>query len=167
LPAPKVPDDLLAAQEDECPQVPCNECGRTFRADRIAKHTVVCKTTAKKAAKRRVFDSAQHRIEGTEMKEFAHRIHAEPAQPSSQERSAKWRREHEDFVANIREARAYTKAVKEGKPPPPVHHRPNPHANDGLKCCPHCQRTFLPDVADRHIPRCHKNARKGQTRQVF
>ena len=47
-------------------------------------------------------------------------------------RSAKWRREHEDFVANIREARAYTKAINAGKPPPPLQQRKNPHAHDGL-----------------------------------
>jgi hypothetical protein len=43
--------------------VPCVECGRTFRADRIAKHTQVCRTTAQKLAKRKVFDVGKQRIE--------------------------------------------------------------------------------------------------------
>jgi hypothetical protein len=46
-----------------CAQVPCAECGRTFRADRIAKHTQVCRTTTKKLAKRKVFDVGKQRVE--------------------------------------------------------------------------------------------------------
>ena len=58
---PKPRDDLAA----------CTNCGRNFADDRIEKHQEICIKTATK--KRKTFDMAKQRIEGTDAENFAKR----------------------------------------------------------------------------------------------
>ena len=52
---------------------PCPNCGRKFAVERLAKHSKVCKDSAKKLAKRKVFDPVKMRLEGTEAAQFTHK----------------------------------------------------------------------------------------------
>ena len=49
---------------------PCPNCGRKFAAERLAKHAKVCKDSAKKLAKRKVFDPVKMRVDGTEQAQY-------------------------------------------------------------------------------------------------
>lgn len=48
--------------------LPCAICGRTFKPEVLSKHTTVCERQHTK--KRKKFDSAKQRIQGTELAEF-------------------------------------------------------------------------------------------------
>lgn len=48
--------------------LPCTTCGRTFRPEALAKHVKVCEKTLMK--KRKAFDSAKQRLQGTEVESF-------------------------------------------------------------------------------------------------
>ena len=58
---PKPRDDLTS----------CNNCGRNFAEDRIDKHQEICFKTASK--KRKTFDMAKQRLEGTDAESFVKR----------------------------------------------------------------------------------------------
>ena len=58
---PKPRDDLAA----------CTNCGRNFADDRIEKHQEICIKTSTK--KRKTFDMAKKRLEGTDAENFAKR----------------------------------------------------------------------------------------------
>lgn len=47
----------------------CKHCGRRFASDRLQKHESICGKTAQK--KRKVFDATKHRVQGTEMEQYA------------------------------------------------------------------------------------------------
>nr|XP_054775333.1 uncharacterized protein DDB_G0284459-like [Lytechinus pictus] len=129
--------------------VECSVCGRRFAADRLSKHKSVCKNASKK--KRKVFDTTQHRTQGTELAQYVkkgqHLKNDPPAKPSN------WKRKHEDFVRSIRDARETQAYVAKGGklsdlPPPP------PSENPDYKQCPYCARKFNQTAAERHIPHC-------------
>lgn len=48
--------------------VPCNVCGRKFKADRLAKHKSVCTKMAGK--KRKVYNMENARRKGTDLEQF-------------------------------------------------------------------------------------------------
>jgi hypothetical protein len=66
----------------------------------------------------------------------------------------KWKREHEELIRNVRAARQATRHLANGgdvrdlPPPPPATEDPS------FVPCPHCSRTFAPNAAERHIPKC-------------
>lgn len=69
--------------------VPCNNCGRSFAADRLAKHQSVCNKSGKQ---RKVFDSTKMRTQGTEAAKYnrpAGRKVPDPPKPKSN-----WRQKH-------------------------------------------------------------------------
>jgi hypothetical protein len=64
-----------------------------------------------------------------------------------------WRRQHEDFINNIRYAKTVTHMEAQGMDvshiaPPPTTQNPD------LVPCPNCGRSFNESAAERHIPRC-------------
>ncbi|KNC47500.1 UPF0418 protein C6orf94 [Thecamonas trahens ATCC 50062] len=141
--------------------VPCSICGRKFAADRVQKHEGACRKLKAGAKKRKTFNVAKQRMDP----EMAKAKAAAKRQPVKKAPKKDWRREHEEFVANVRAAREYSAAIKSGADPsslpPPPSSGPNP---DHVQC-PQCLRTFAPATAERHIPRCNAKPRAGATRR--
>lgn len=128
----------------------CRNCGRHFAADRLAKHEEICIKTSKK--KRKVFDPTKMRVKGTEAESYL-RNAAKTKAKAPELPKADWRRQHEDFIRSIRDAKAAQAHVAAGGklsdlPPPP------PMDTSHLIPCPHCGRKFNDSAAQRHIPRC-------------
>lgn len=149
----------------------CRICGRNFNEDRLEKHETICERTATK--KRKVFDATTHRIKGTDAESFvkkqlrsqriavpakgpaitAQAVAKLTATTSPPPKRSDWRRKHEEFIAAIRSAKqVQVHLAKGGKlsdlPPPP------PSENPDYVQCPHCQRRFNSNAAERHIPKC-------------
>ncbi|XP_050444391.1 zinc finger C2HC domain-containing protein 1A-like [Adelges cooleyi] len=154
-PAKPPPDRPIAPGMERCPH-----CNRDFNSDRIDKHITVCLQTQKK--KRKVFDMTKQRLEGTDAKAYvigAKGKKASPPPPAPAHKKTSWRQKHEEFVANIRNARmAQQHLAKGGKlsdlPPPP------PLDTSDLTPCPHCGRKFNDNAATRHIPLCLERQKK-------
>ncbi|KAL3289240.1 hypothetical protein HHI36_003672 [Cryptolaemus montrouzieri] len=137
----------------------CSYCGRRFATDRVHKHEDVCSKTNKK--QRKAYDAFKHRVQGTELEQFAvggRKKGAKfipkkpPAIPIGQSKK-NWRRTHEEFIATIRSAKmAQAHIASGGKlsdlPPPP------PSSNPDYVQCPSCGRRFNEAAAQRHIPKC-------------
>lgn len=136
----------------------CNTCQRSFLPKVLEKHAKICQKSASK--RRRVFDSSRQRAEGTDIPTL------KPLKPKSQSSSSSvkaeppkkpsnWRKKHEDFIATIRAARAISQGTKDGEPLPPP---PPPSYDPDYVQCPHCQRRFNENAADRHIKFCQEQA---------
>lgn len=84
--------------------LPCAICARTFKPQSLEKHTKVCERAAIK--KRKPFDSAKQRIQGTELEEFLPcqvkklNYYEERINPKSS-----WKQTHDEFLKAIRAAR--------------------------------------------------------------
>ncbi|XP_028405054.1 uncharacterized protein LOC114527562 [Dendronephthya gigantea] len=129
--------------------VPCFKCGRTFAADRVEKHQAICNN----AKQRKVFNSSKHRTEGTEAASFNRPGRASSKAQIQPKSKSNWRKNHEDFIRAIRDAKKVQDHVKKGGkvsdlPPPP------PSENPDYVYCKHCTRRFAPETAARHIPKC-------------
>ncbi|KAI3379910.1 hypothetical protein SNEBB_006182 [Seison nebaliae] len=129
---------------------PCNYCGRNFGSDRVAQHERVCTENAANHKKRKTFDMTKQRVQGTEAAGFVKK--SSRTKPVSKPKS-NWRKQHEEFISAIRDAKNVDQIIKEGGnladlPPP------KPSENAHYVACPHCNRRYAPDVAERHIPKC-------------
>lgn len=144
---PKARDDLVG----------CTICGRNFAEDRIEKHQEICMKSQSK--KRKTFDMAKKRLQGTDAETFALKpkrggARAQKAQKEPPPKKKNdWRKKREDFVAALRAAKAAQRHIAAGGkvsdlPPPP------PSDNSDYIQCPHCSRRFNESVAERHIPKC-------------
>ncbi|KAL0214703.1 hypothetical protein P9112_006887 [Eukaryota sp. TZLM1-RC] len=115
----------------EDPQKPleqCPKCKRQFHADRIGKHSSVCK--AKPLSKHK-----RHHSEKTES----------PSQSARDSKPKKWELQSNHLRAMIRANKGLP--PEEGVPlPPPV----------DTVSCPHCNRKFSESAAERHIPICSR-----------
>ena len=68
----------------------CYNCGRSFAAERLAKHEVICNKSSHK--QRKVFDSSKMRTQGTEAAQFnRHRARKAPDPPKPK---SNWRKKH-------------------------------------------------------------------------
>ncbi|XP_037088912.1 zinc finger C2HC domain-containing protein 1C-like isoform X2 [Pollicipes pollicipes] len=128
----------------------CPICTRAFAKDRLEKHKTICEKSNKK--KRKVFDPIKMRVKGTESEQYIKKIKS-GANDDKSPKKADWRKQHEEFVANIRaakQAQAHLDAggKLEDLPPPP------PSDTSDYVECPHCGRRFNEAAADRHIPKC-------------
>lgn len=132
--------------------VPCFKCGRTFAEERISKHQSICNSTKQ----RKVFNASKKRVEGTEMAAYNRSGRANKPTPKPK---SNWRKNHEDFVSAIRNAKKAQDYVKKGGnladlPPPP------PSENPDYVFCKYCTRRFAPETAARHIPKCATTANR-------
>ena len=125
----------------------CSTCGRHFNTDRIAKHEVICAKTHAKQTRR---------------PQPAKPTTAAPSSSASAAAagdSGKWKSKHSEFQQAIQYAKQLTIAQQQGIPlsslPPPP-----PSTNPDYKQCPHCQRRFAPQAADRHIAACANTINK-------
>lgn len=83
--------------------LPCAICARTFMPQSLEKHSRICERTA--ARKRRVFDSAKQRIQGTELQGFRSRQEKKRQNEKASRSSASWKQNHDEFLRAIRAAR--------------------------------------------------------------
>lgn len=149
--AARLEEELNDAGDE--PLVDCHQCGRRFRQSIINKHAKVCKTVNKK---RRAFDTKAQRldIEGAEVLQTAVRQpKRQPEKQAAPGKVPKWKAQHEQLqaaMAAVRHQRAAETTGGVAMPPPP----PVPSAPDDRVPCPHCNRKFAEDVAERHIPKC-------------
>ncbi|XP_075211041.1 uncharacterized protein LOC142318340 isoform X2 [Lycorma delicatula] len=146
----------MAEYEDETvPSIllPCTSCSRTFRPEALAKHTKYCEKTLIK--KRKVFDSAKQRIQGTDLAEFLPVLtHKKKVEKSPiRKTQSKWKEKHMELVRAIRAARVGSSS--EELPPAPV--KPSDHEQ-----CPHCDRYFGPKAYDRHLEWCKEHSTRIQ-----
>lgn len=132
------PDDAYLANSGD--MIPCKNCGRRFNANSYAKHARVCAKVF--TQKRKVFNSAKQRIQGTELEAFqkqatrrgggagsgvARRTTGSATGPSAQTASSgggggggqggipKWKLDSMRFRAAMKEARAVSPAQEQSK----------------------------------------------------
>jgi len=91
------PDEDLKGVD---PRVPCDFCGRKFNPDRVNKHMRICHKIKSKATKKRrkVWDGAKKRIEGTDFAAFENRRSSTPELVKEwKKHGRRWRKEREQF----------------------------------------------------------------------
>lgn len=136
---PEEADEFIPVERSEC-----KHCGRSFATEALQRHQEACRKTKR----RPVFNMAKQRLQGTDIPTVKSTSQPPPAPPKHD-----WKKESEDFRKALREARKVEQILKAGGdlknlPPPTYSENPN------YRQCPHCQRRFAPDVAERHIPKC-------------
>ena len=146
---------------------PCSICGRKFDPERIQRHEQACQTITSGCKKRKTFDSHKNRIKGTEMEGNQRTFNRDVkkkggrAAPAPQAAPSKWRQQHNEFIRGIRSAKGVQSHIAKGgdvrdlPAPPPTH-------NPDYVPCPSCGRTFAPQAAERHIPRCGNTMGKAK-----
>lgn len=83
--------------------LPCAICARTFMPQSLEKHARICERAA--AKKRKPFDSAKQRIQGTELAEFQPKQETRRHLDERIASRSSWKKNHDDFLKTIREAR--------------------------------------------------------------
>ena len=139
--------------------VPCSHCARCFKPDRLARHEAACPKNPAKA-KRQVYDSKARSLpaEAQQRKsaEDAKQRQGSAGEPKKKKKKSSWRQKSAEFQAMLRASGNIRASISGGTagsgdlPEPPVVEP----AHDDRVTCPHCNRKFNEDVAERHIPRC-------------
>ena len=135
------PRDAALPEQEAVAVAECPHCRRTFLEARLAKHAPICQ-------------QAQARKRATPSKGADGGKAEKAATPAEEKKALKWRNESANLRAAMEYNRKLAQAEKDGVdistlPPPPA------QADDDRVECPHCNRKFQADVADRHIPKCN------------
>ncbi|XP_014612172.1 PREDICTED: probable serine/threonine-protein kinase DDB_G0282963 isoform X2 [Polistes canadensis] len=136
--------------------LPCAICGRTFMPRSLEKHFKICERGAIK--KRKPFDSAKQRIQGTDLAEFLPR-QEKKRYSNDEKRKSCWKETHDDFLRTIRAARNETASMV-------INQRQSiSHASSGAPTranekgmCPTCGRQFGIKAYDRHVAWCKERS---------
>ncbi|NWI28671.1 ZC21C protein, partial [Sula dactylatra] len=136
-----------AVEQEELGQ--CSFCGRKFVCTRLEKHMNICGKN--QGSKRKVFDSSRARARGTELEQYQQWKSSERPQNKPPRRN-NWRQKHEVFIQTLCQARQVQQVLSKGGkvsdlPPLP------PTENPDYVACPYCRRQFVPQAAERHIPK--------------
>lgn len=138
----------------------------------ILRHTRICRKVFKQ--KRKPFDSAKHRAEGTELASYQ-KLKSRTTKSSafsdshsftnkSSSNASKWKQESMSFRQFVRNAKLISKAEQQSKSTGIPLHRLLP-SNPSMSMtapqgpeqyyiqCPHCGRKFNEKAAERHIPK--------------
>lgn len=126
----QIPEYASSGRDD---RVECRKCKRKFNPDRIQKHQSVCIGPINEFVEKPIPKVQKKRKVGVPL----------------------WKKQHLDFINNVRYAKKMTVVEKAGGDirkikPPTQHYDP---ASD-YKQCPYCSRKFSEQVAERHIPNC-------------
>jgi len=164
----------------------CAICGRGFTIDRISTHQRICEklTNKAKTQPRKVYPPKRGRIDP---EAAAAKRHAGPEPPPPKNR---WKQRHLQFQSIIQNAKQYDRenALKKKQNmtlASPSRLRPSSSSSshsrnnnishtvdtngfdddgdmddDGFVPCPYCHRTFAPQTAERHIPKCQHTINK-------
>ncbi|XP_046753717.1 uncharacterized protein LOC124416569 isoform X2 [Diprion similis] len=149
------------SREEDAPPVllPCTICSRTFKPQSLEKHTKICERAA--AKKRKPFDSAKQRIQGTDLAEFLPKqgkrrppIHEDkPSKPKTS-----WKQTHDEFLRAIRAARGEVDDVSAPRQVAAVAPTTAPTRANEKGTCPTCNRQFGIKAYDRHVAWCKERA---------
>eukprot|EP00667_Euglena_gracilis_P003779 EG_transcript_3790 len=158
MPEPEV-EEVEEEEDDDDPQyttgnpadlVPCAQCSRKFRRDRLKKHTAICKKNAAAAKKRGVFK--QSRVDDPSKRGFGGND------------SGPFKLYGEAFSGGLgSDDKQRIKASNE----PPVQLDRSTKTSDGRFPCPTCNRLFVEDAALRHIPICKRVTNNQKARMKF
>lgn len=130
--------------------LPCAICARTFMPQSLEKHSRICERAATK--KRKPFDSAKQRIQGTELAEFLPK--QEPRRHHQDEKTtSSWKKTHDDFLRTIREARGEIMDSNNKQCNSMISSGAPTRANE-KGTCPTCNRQFGIKAYDRHVAWC-------------
>jgi hypothetical protein len=136
-------------------RVACRVCHRKFAENRITRHEKACAVAQKR--KKRIFDARKQRLAGTEAAKFQGGAGEKGKQP----KKSNFRAEHAKLIAQMRCARAVpednSRAGPGGRAAPSKYVEPE----DDRVTCPHCNRKFAEQAAERHIPICERT-QKGR-----
>jgi len=90
------------ASDTTDPRIQCKFCGRKFNPDRIHKHMRICNKISKHSNKRKVWDGAKKRIEGTDFAKWEKCRSKTPELVKEwKSRGRRWRDEREQFKTII------------------------------------------------------------------
>jgi len=159
------------AEDDGGELLPCQHCGRNFKAEIHAKHEGICVKVFQK--KRKVYNPTEHRLPDDPALAEVKRKAAQQTrkgevgigaanQGGELVKKNAWRAKSEAFRAAMKDAQMVKKFQKEGRPlselPPPAATAPE---LDDRTPCPHCGRRFGEQQAQRHIPLCKAKQAKA------
>lgn len=141
---------VIMVSEQEIPdeRVPCQFCNRKFSPSSLLKHAVVCEKTSHK--KRKTFDSAKQRIQGTELAEFL------PAAVPKKNETSSNQQPKEKPIPVTRRVVDTTHNVPSRKHSSKVASPFTKSSN--YERCPYCDRSFGPKAFDRHIEWCKEQS---------
>ncbi|XP_023247356.1 uncharacterized protein LOC106640960 [Copidosoma floridanum] len=174
--------------DDEQPEVlqPCAVCGRKFNPRSLDKHVKICERTTTK--KRKPFDSARQRIQGTELAEFLPKQHQQQSHGPGADHSGRsnrhqclptgtayrrpsnaWKQTRDEFLRAIRAARGDTQQSPTAAASSSSSQRPStlslvkstigaPTRSNEKGQCPTCQRQFGLKSYERHVAFCRERA---------
>jgi len=142
-----------ASQQGSGGLASCSYCKRTFTANVLERHLVVCSTKASSHRRRIPFDSSRQRLEGTEMKNYQSSRRLKPVSVPPNH----WRQRHAELMSALKNARQTKRAIDSGGPLPPP---PPPSLNPDYVQCVYCGRRFNQTAADRHIPFCKEKSER-------
>ncbi|KAF3422313.1 hypothetical protein E2986_06931 [Frieseomelitta varia] len=136
--------------------LPCAICARTFMPQSLEKHSRICERSSSK--KRKPFDSAKQRIQGTELAEFLPRQERSKRRRSPDDKSSKpgstWKQTHDDFLRAIRAARnEIVDSTMQKQCGTTITPNAPTRANE-QGTCPTCSRHFGVKAYDRHVAWC-------------
>lgn len=149
-------------------RVECPDCGRKFNHSAMAKHAKICKKVF--MSKRKKFDiSSKRAAEGASEVAVVEEMPANRRKPAARPppkaevkggvSKDKWKRQSDQFRANLRAARLAGTGDNEG------YEEARKQAADAedadLTRCQHCNRTFNHEAAARHIPICERKAKEA------
>ncbi|KAK9304928.1 hypothetical protein QLX08_003863 [Tetragonisca angustula] len=149
---------LEQSDEPDVPPIllPCAICARTFMPQSLEKHSRICERSSSK--KRKPFDSAKQRIQGTELAEFLPRQERSKRRRSPDDKSSKpgstWKQTHDDFLRAIRAARnEIVDSTMQKQCGTTITPNAPTRANE-QGTCPTCSRHFGVKAYDRHVAWC-------------
>ncbi|XP_048510322.1 uncharacterized protein LOC105692717 isoform X3 [Athalia rosae] len=138
--------------------LPCAICSRTFKPQSLEKHKIICEKSA--AKKRKPFDSAKQRIQGTDLAEFLpkqgkRRVHHEDR---SSKPKTSWKQTHDEFLRAIRVARGDVDDAPTTRYTTSVAPTAAPTRANEKGTCPTCNRQFGIKAYERHVAWCKERA---------
>ncbi|KAJ8600612.1 hypothetical protein CTAYLR_010053 [Chrysophaeum taylorii] len=166
-------------------RIACRACGRKFNPDRIAKHQSICRKISGEKKEASVVWSTPERLLRTPerllrapvrpTKNEATEVRQAPVRRTKKEASVVtqapapvgWQEKSRATRALVRDAKRVHRAQEAGVPLSEI--RPSQASEDAYAAlvadfvpCPHCHRTFAPQTAERHIPKCATTAHRPQ-----
>ncbi|KAJ3613027.1 hypothetical protein NHX12_019283 [Muraenolepis orangiensis] len=129
---PQVADQIPEEKTDASFQLLlCKHCKRRFASERLENHLAICERLHR--SERKVYDTAKHRLKGTDLKKF-------------------WPIDGAGVRSEV--LKSTGGQVKQGSSKNTHQVGQSVQNSPDRVACPHCSRLFAPRPAERHIPKC-------------